>query len=154
MVAVRVQEDDFDIGREMRALAWQNTEIGAIVSFVGTVRGESGGKRLARMTLEHYPGMTERELARIETEAAKRWPLTGSLIVHRVGALLPGEQIVLVLTASAHRHAAFEAAEFIMDFLKSDAPFWKKEETADGSSDWVSCRVSDAAAKQRWGRNG
>lgn len=153
-MAVRVQEDDFDIGREMRALAWQNTEIGAIVSFVGTVRGESGGKRLARMTLEHYPGMTERELARIETEAAKRWPLTGSLIVHRVGALLPGEQIVLVLTASAHRHAAFEAAEFIMDFLKSDAPFWKKEETADGSSDWVSCRVSDAAAKQRWGRNG
>ena len=153
-MAVRVQEDDFDIGREMRALAWQNTESGAIVSFVGTVRGESGGKRLARMTLEHYPGMTERELARIETEAAKRWPLTGSLIVHRVGALLPGEQIVLVLTASAHRHAAFEAAEFIMDFLKSDAPFWKKEETADGSSDWVSCRVSDAAAKQRWGRNG
>lgn len=154
MVAVRVQEDDFDIGREMRALAGQNTEIGAIVSFVGTVRGESGGKRLARMTLEHYPGMTERELVRIETEAAKRWPLTGSLIVHRVGALSPGEQIVLVLTASAHRHAAFEAAEFIMDFLKSDAPFWKKEETADGSSDWVSCRVSDAAAKQRWGRNG
>lgn len=150
-MGVRVQEEDFDVGLEIERLSDGRTDIGAIVSFIGTVRGSSGSDAIKSMTLEHYPGMTERELTRIEAEASKRWPLTGSLIVHRVGNLTPGDRIVLVLAASAHRQAAFDAAQFIMDFLKSDAPFWKKEEKAGGTAEWVSCRESDAAAKDRWG---
>ncbi len=149
-VSVRVQAEDFDVAGELKAMTAGRTDIGACVSFTGLVRGEAGGKELLDMALEHYPGMTEAELQRIETEANARWPLNASLIVHRIGELKPGAQIVLVITASPHRHAAFEAAQFIMDFLKSDAPFWKKETLGSGEADWVSCRDSDATAKSRW----
>ena len=132
---IRVQTEDFDIGAEVAALSEGRHDIGAVVTFSGTVRDKTGD--LVAMELEHYPGMTEKELARIEQEARERWPLEASLIVHRVGRLLPGENIVLVVTASAHRQAAFEAAEFLMDYLKTRAPFWKREETADGGN-WVS----------------
>ena len=149
-MTVRIQTQDFDVGAELKAICDGRTDIGACVTFTGLVRGESDGRALSDMTLEHYPGMTEAELERIETVARERWPLTASLIVHRVGKLEPGAQIVLVVAASSHRHAAFEAAQFMMDFLKSDAPFWKKETAVDGESDWVSCRESDASAKTRW----
>lgn len=149
-MAVRVQADDFDVGRETVALAAGRSDIGAIVTFSGVVRGEAKGKALVSMTLEHYPGMTEAELGRVEAEALARWPLQASLIVHRIGTLKPGDNIVLVVTASPHRHAAFEAAEFLMDYLKSRAPFWKKEVAADGSGGWVDARDSDQAAMERW----
>ena len=149
-MAVRVQGEDFDIGAEIRRLTQGRTDIGAIVTFTGTVRGESGGKPIASMTLEHYPGMTERELEQVESEANARWPLQASLIVHRIGTLIPGDNIVLVVTASAHRHAAFAAAEFLMDYLKTRAPFWKKEEAPDGSGAWVDARDSDDAALEKW----
>ncbi len=152
-MSVRVQSADFDISAEIAALTGERTDIGAIVTFTGTVRGTAGNAPITSMTLEHYPGMTEAELARVESEALERWPLTGSLIVHRVGELFPGDNIVLVITASAHRHAAFEAAEFLMDYLKSRAPFWKKEERPDGTSDWVDARESDLSALQRWQGN-
>ena len=132
-MGVRVQREDFDIGAEVRRLTAGRTDIGAIVTFTGTVRGDNDGDARPAMTLEHYPGMTEPELARVEAEAAQRWPLQASLIVHRVGTLKPGDNIVLVVTASAHREAAFAAAEFLMDYLKTRAPFWKKEARADGS---------------------
>ncbi len=147
-MSVRVQREDFDIGAEVARLTAGRTGVGAIVTFTGTVRGEAGG---AGMTLEHYPGMTEDELARVEAEAAKRWPLLASLVVHRVGTLKPGDNIVLVVTASAHRQAAFEAAEFLMDYLKTRAPFWKKEIGQDGSERWVEARESDDRAAERWG---
>lgn len=153
-MAVRVQAQDFDVGVEVRRLTEGRTDIGAIVTFTGTVRGEAKGRAIASMTLEHYPGMTEAELARVETEALARWPLDASLIIHRFGELRPGDNIVLVVTASRHRHAAFEAAEFLMDFLKSRAPFWKKETTADGQGHWVDARESDEAAMARWGKAG
>ena len=121
-MSVRVQREDFDIGAEVRRLAAGRTDIGAIVTFTGTVRSDNDGSAIAGMTLEHYPGMTESELARVEAEAGKRWPLQASLIVHRVGALKPGDNIVLVVTASAHRQAAFAAAEFLMDYLKTVRP--------------------------------
>lgn len=151
---IRVQEKDFDIGAEIAALRAGRTDIGAIVSFTGTVRdtapdAEGANETISRMTLEHYPGMTEKELERIERHAHERWPLQASLIVHRVGPMEPGENIVLVVTASAHRRAAFEAAEFLMDYLKTDAPFWKKEE-GSSSSGWVDARESDDAARKRW----
>lgn len=146
---IRVQEQDFDIGEEVAALRKGRTDLGAIVTFTGTVRGEAGGQPVTQMTLEHYPGMTEAELERIEGEAHARWPLQASLIVHRYGPMKPGENIVLVVTASAHRHAAFEAAEFLMDYLKTSAPFWKKEEGPQGSG-WVDARTSDDAALERW----
>ena len=146
---IRVQQDDFDIGAEIEALRAGRADIGAIVSFTGTVRDTAKGEAITAMTLEHYPGMTEKELERIEAEANERWPLQASLIVHRHGALKPGENIVLVVTASAHRHAAFEAAQFLMDFLKTNAPFWKKEEGPDGG-DWVDARESDEDALRRW----
>ena len=149
-MAVRVQAEDFDVGAEIKRLTRGRTDIGAIVTFTGTVRGESGGKAIARMTLEHYPGMTESELARVEVEAGKRWPLQASLIVHRIGALRPGDNIVLVVTASAHREAAFAAAEFLMDYLKTSAPFWKKERGPDGAERWVDARQSDDRAAERW----
>jgi molybdopterin synthase catalytic subunit len=149
-VGVRVQREDFDIGAEVARLAAGRTDIGAIVTFTGTVRG--GDEGIASMTLEHYPGMTEEELARVEAEAGRRWPLLGSVIVHRVGTLRPGDDIVLVVTAALHRQAAFEAAEFLMDYLKTRAPFWKKELAADGSERWVEAREADDAAAQRWGK--
>jgi molybdopterin synthase catalytic subunit len=149
-VAVRVQSEDFDIGAEVRRLAGGRTDIGAIVTFTGTVRADGDRSRIASMTLEHYPGMTETELSRMESEAQRRWPLQASLIVHRVGALKPGDNIVLVVTASAHREAAFAAAEFLMDYLKTRAPFWKKEARADGSQSWVEARETDDRAADRW----
>lgn len=149
-MAVRVQEADFDIAAEIASLTQGRADIGAVVTFTGTVRGEAKGAAIESMTLEHYPGMTEAELARVEAEAQDRWPLAASLIVHRVGRLVPGDNIVLVVTASAHRHAAFDAAAFLMDYLKSRAPFWKKEARPDGTADWVDARESDTAALERW----
>lgn len=149
-MAVRVQSAPFDISAEVAALTAGRTDIGAVVTFTGAVRGEAGGRALASMTLEHYPGMTEAELARVEKEAHARWPLQASLIVHRVGDLAPGDGIVLVVTASAHRLAAFEAAEFLMDYLKTRAPFWKKETGLDGAGEWVDARECDSAAADRW----
>lgn len=148
---IRVQQDNFDIGAEIEKLRAGRTDIGAIVTFTGTVRDTAGGQPISEMTLEHYPGMTEKELERIEAEANARWPLQGSLIIHRTGPMKPGENIVLVVTASEHRQAAFEAAEFLMDYLKTDAPFWKKEEGPDGG-DWVDARESDDAARKRWAK--
>ncbi len=149
-MAVRVATADFDVSAEIAALTAGRTDIGAVVTFTGLVRGEAHGKSLASMTLEHYPGMTEAELARIETEAHARWPLQASLIVHRIGPLAPGDAIVLVVAASAHRHAAFEAAAFLMDYLKTRAPFWKKETATDGTGGWVDARDSDTSAEQKW----
>ena len=126
--------------------------MGAVASFIGLVRDSNDGHAIDGMTLEHYPGMTEAELARVEAEAGNRWPLQASLIVHRVGALNPGDNIVLVVTASAHRQAAFAAAEFLMDYLKTRAPFWKKETRADGAERWVEARDSDESAAGRWER--
>ena len=146
-MAVRVQTEDFDVGAESHAL--QAETVGGIALFVGTVRGLSSDDGVTAMTLEHFPGMTESELERIEAEARARWPLEDVTIIHRVGRLIPGEQIVMVGTASAHRKAAFESAEFIMDFLKTDAPFWKAEERADEKR-WVEARDSDDAARDRW----
>ena len=154
---IRVQTEDFEIGTEVRRLTAGRTDLGAIVTFTGTVRDtapkpEGGAKPITSMTLEHYPGMTERELERIEADAHTRWPLAASLIVHRVGPLAPGDNIVLVVTASAHRQAAFEAAEFLMDYLKTQAPFWKSEAGADGKAEWVDARESDDTALARWSR--
>ncbi len=149
-MAVRVQRDDFDLGAEVKRLTAGRTDVGAIVTFTGTVREDDNGRPIESMTLEHYPGMTEAELERVEAEAQRRWPLQASLIVHRYGELRPSDNIVLVVTASAHRHAAFEAASFLMDYLKSKAPFWKKEVLRDGSGRWVDARESDEEALQRW----
>ena len=151
-MGVRVQREDFEVGAEVRRLTAGRTDIGAIVTFTGTMRSENDGTSVAGMTLEHYPGMTEAELARVEAEAGQRWPLQASLIVHRVGTLKPGDNIVLVVTASAHRQAAFAAAEFLMDYLKTRAPFWKKETRADGAARWVEPRDSDQSAAERWQR--
>jgi molybdopterin synthase catalytic subunit len=147
-MAVRVQNEDFDIAAEVASLTAGRTDIGAIVTFTGRVRSNEG--QLSGMALEHYPGMTEAELARIEAEAHARWPLQASTIVHRVGELAPGDNIVLVATASAHRQAAFEAAAFLMDYLKTRAPFWKKEVSAAGESAWVDAREGDESAAKRW----
>jgi molybdopterin synthase catalytic subunit len=146
-VAVRVQRADFDVGAELASLTAGRTDVGAVVSFTGLVRDASG--TLATMELEHYPEMTEKALAGIEAEARRRWPLQACLIVHRVGPMAPGERIMMVATASAHRQAAFAAAEFLMDYLKSRAPFWKKE-TGSGGSAWVAARDEDEAALGRW----
>jgi molybdopterin synthase catalytic subunit len=146
---IRVQTENFDAAAEALALTHGRTDIGALVSFVGLCRDEAG--TLAALELEHYPGMAEAELARIADEAESRWPLLGLAIVHRSGKILPGENIVLVLTASSHRQAAFAAAEFLMDFLKSRAPFWKKEHRADGTPGlWVEAKDADEAALARW----
>jgi molybdopterin synthase catalytic subunit len=144
---IRVQTEDFDIGAEITALKEGRTDIGAVVSFTGTVRDTDG--TVSEMTLEHYPGMTEKELERIEQEAHARWPLQASLVVHRVGTLKPGDNIVLVVTASAHRDAAFEAAKFVMDALKTSAPFWKRESGPMGSH-WVEAKARDESAAARW----
>ncbi len=148
---IRVQREDFDVGTEMAALGAGNHAIGGIACFVGLVRDLAGDRPVSAMTLEHYPGMTERQLEAIEREARERWPLEDSLIVHRYGRLEPGDQIVLVLTASAHRQAAFEACAFLMDWLKTKAPFWKLEESP-GDRKWVEARASDDTAANRWRR--
>lgn len=147
---IRIQTDDFEITTEVERLRAGNTGIGAIVTFTGYVRDFNQGQALKKMTLEHYPGMTERELERIEDEARGRFELEDVLIVHRVGRLEPGDRIVLVITASAHRRVAFEAADFLMDYLKTKAPFWKNEETTEGDSRWVDARDCDDQAAARW----
>lgn len=146
-MAVRVQREDFDLGAEVTALRAGRTDIGAVVSFTGVVRG--AGNALASMELEHYPAMTERALAALEAEARARWPLLDCLVIHRFGILKPGEQIMMVATAASHRAAAFAAADFLMDYLKSRAPFWKKE-TGPGGSAWVEACAADEAALGRW----
>ena len=156
-MSVSVQREDFDLSGEVGRLTAGRVDIGAIVTFTGTVRGEAKGpdfasQSIATMTLEHYPGMTEAELVRVEGEALARWPLQATRIIHRFGDLRPGDNIVLVIAASAHRKAAFEAAEFLMDYLKSRAPFWKKETTASGTGEWVDARETDDRALERWGK--
>ena len=148
-VTIRIQQADFDIAQEISALTKGRTDIGAVVTFSGICRGAEGGETIAALTLEHYPGMAEAEIARHAEAAASRWPLTGLTVVHRVGRIQPGENIVLVVTSSAHRHAAFEAAEFLMDYLKAHAPFWKCEEGASGTN-WVDAREHDDLAVERW----
>ena len=146
-MVVRVQREDFDLGQELAAMRAGRTDIGALVSFSGLVRDDTG--ELQALELEHYPGMTEKALAEIEAEAQKRWDLNATLIVHRYGPLEPGEQIMMVAAASPHRKAAFEAADFLMDFLKSRAPFWKKEKGVDGAA-WVDAKEDDETALKRW----
>ncbi len=146
---IRVQREDFDVGAELAALSRGNHRIGGVASFIGLVRDMGGGERVNAMTLEHYPGMTEKQLADIEAEANRRWQLNASLIIHRYGRLEPGERIVLVVTASTHRQAAFEACEFLVDWLKTKAPFWKLEETPTGPR-WVEAQASDDQAMKRW----
>jgi molybdopterin synthase catalytic subunit len=146
---IRVQAEDFDVGAELARLTDANHSIGGLASFVGLVRDIAGGAPVEAMTLEHYPGMTERKLAEIEAEANRRWPLEASLIIHRYGRLEPGDRIVLVATASAHRQAALESCQFLIDWLKTEAPFWKLEETPSGDR-WVEARDSDTAAAKRW----
>jgi len=148
---IRVQTDDFDIQAEIEALRQDRRDIGAIVTFTGTVRDMAKGEPITSMELEHYPGMTEKQLSEIEQQAHERWPLLGSTIIHRYGKLKPGDNIVLVITLSSHRQAAFEAAEFLMDFLKSKAPFWKKESPVEGQANWVDAKESDTDALTRWG---
>lgn len=148
---IRVQREDFDPGAELEALTRGNRRIGGTVSFVGLVRDFAGDTPIAAMTLEHYPGMTERQLEAVEAEAKARWPLDATLIVHRYGRLLPGDRIVLVITASAHREAAFAACEFLVDWLKTKAPFWKLEDSGQSRS-WVEARATDDRAAQRWAK--
>ncbi len=148
---IKVQEAAFDVGAEVQALTSGRTDIGAVASFVGLVRDLAGDQTITAMTLEHYPGMTERKLAEVEAEANRRWSLQASLIVHRYGRMLPGEPIVLVATASAHRTAALESCAFLIDWLKTKAPFWKLEETA-AASQWVEARAADDRAAERWER--
>jgi len=149
-VPVRVQREDFDVSAETERLIGGRRDIGAVVTFTGRVRGGDDGRQIATLTLEHYPEMTEAEMARIEAEAMARWPLQAALMVHRVGELQAGDNIVLVITAAAHRQAAFEAANFLMDYLKTRAPFWKKETTGDGTSTWVEAHAGDDDAAKRW----
>ena len=146
---IRVQSDAFDLGVEVDAMRQGRTDIGAIASFVGLARDLNEGSGVAAMTLEHYPGMTEKALAALVDEAKRRWTLLDVTVIHRIGRLLPGDPIVLVAVASSHRGEAFAACEFIMDFLKTQAPFWKKEETPQGER-WVDARASDDAAAERW----
>ncbi len=147
--SIRIQEADFDLTTEIKALRKADPRVGAVVSFVGTVRDMNDGSQVKGMTLEHYPGMTEKALEEIIAQAKSRWDLYKTLVIHRVGPLLPEDQIVLVAVTSAHRGEAFAACEFIMDFLKTAAPFWKKEETPEGSR-WVDARVTDDAAMTKW----
>jgi molybdopterin synthase catalytic subunit len=146
---IKVQRQDFDVGRELDELARGNPRIGGIASFVGLVRDMGGADRVTALTLEHYPGMTEKKLAEIEAEANQRWPLDASLIIHRYGRLEPSERIVLVATASPHREAALASCHFLIDWLKTDAPFWKSEETPVGER-WVEARREDDEAAERW----
>ncbi|MBN43550.1 MAG: molybdenum cofactor biosynthesis protein MoaE [Alphaproteobacteria bacterium] len=150
---IRIQEEDFDVGTEIALMTADKAMIGGIAAFIGLVRDmapvEGTDKRINAMNLEHYPGMTEKKLCEIEAEANRRWPLDASLVIHRYGSLKPGDQIVLVTCASAHRQAAFEACQFLIDWLKTEAPFWKLEDTDDGTM-WVETRDTDKAAAARW----
>ena len=146
---IKVQREDFDIGVEIGQLSDGDTGIGGLACFVGLVRDIAGDARISSMTLEHYPGMTERQLAKIEAEARKRWPLGEVLIIHRYGELTPGDRIVRVATTSAHRDAALESCRFLIDWLKTKAPFWKLENTESGER-WVEARESDSVAEERW----
>jgi molybdopterin synthase catalytic subunit len=148
-MTIRVQTEDFDAGREIAALTRGRKDVGAVASFIGLVRDVNDGHAIDAMTLEHYPGMTERALEDICREAHSRWDILDVLVIHRVGPLAPGDRIVLVGVSSAHRGEAFQACEFIMDYLKTRAPFWKKESTPQGER-WVEARDSDDAAAQRW----
>jgi molybdopterin synthase catalytic subunit len=148
-MTVRVQLEDFDVGREMSVLRENNPKVGAIASFVGVVRDLNEGDQVSTLTLEHYPGMTEKALARICDEAKSRWGIYDVLVIHRVGELKPTDQIVLVIVTGAHRGEAFAACEFVMDYLKTRAPFWKKEQTPQGER-WVEARASDDEAAGRW----
>ncbi len=149
MAVIRVQREDFDPGRALSEIAAGRPGIGGIASFIGLVRGEAAGRPIDTMTLEHYPGMTERALTAIAAEAEARWPLEAALVIHRYGKLAVGDRIVFVATASAHRAAAFAACEFLVDWLKTKAPFWKLEEGA-GSAGWVAADARDDAAAERW----
>lgn len=150
MTKIEVRHEDFDLGEEVREVEARSPADGAVVSFVGIVRNRNDGRDIESMTLEHYPGMTEKALSEIVEKARRRWQLGDVTVIHRVGELQVGEQIVLCLAASPHRAEAFEACEFIMDWLKTEAPFWKKEKTAEGER-WVDARESDDARKARWG---
>ena len=150
---IRVQTDDFDVGRELAALSDGNTAIGGVCTFIGLVRDMADGEAVASMTLEHYAAMTEKALADIEAEARERWPLEATVIIHRHGRLEPGDRIVLVGVASAHREAAFEACHFLIDWLKTKAPFWKRE-AIGGDERWVEARVADDEAAARWDKTG
>ncbi|MCP1839248.1 molybdopterin synthase catalytic subunit [Bradyrhizobium sp. USDA 4524] len=146
---IRIQQADFDVAQEIAALSRDHIDVGAVVSFSGICRGSEQGEPIAALTLEHYPEMAEAEIGRHADEALSRWPLQGLTIIHRFGRISPGENIVLVVTASAHRQAAFEAAEFLMDYLKTSAPFWKREESTRGAS-WIEAQGHDDAAAARW----
>jgi molybdopterin synthase catalytic subunit len=150
-VTIRLQTDDFDLAAESAKLTRGRTDIGAVVSFVGICRGGEGADAIDALTLEHYPGMAEEEIARHVDEAIRRWPLLGVIVIHRHGRIPIGANIVLVLTASAHRAAAFEAAEYLMDYLKTSAPFWKREEGGQATG-WVEAKAEDDAAASRWTR--
>jgi molybdopterin synthase catalytic subunit len=151
--AIRIQREDFDVAAEIAGLTKGRTDIGAVVTFSGLCRDEQGA--LSALELEHYPGMAEAEIGRIAAEAVERWPLQGLTVIHRHGKIMPGENIVLVVAASSHRQAAFEAANFLMDYLKSRAPFWKKEHLADGSEGgWVEAKEADDQAADRWKKPG
>ena len=149
LATIRIQEADFDIAHEIAALTRGRSDVGAVVSFSGICRGSENGEPIAALTLEHYPGMAEAEIARHADEALSRWPLQGLTVIHRFGRIAPGENIVLVVTAASHRQAAFEAAEFLMDYLKTNAPFWKREESEKGTS-WIEARDHDDDAAARW----
>ena len=150
MATIRVQPDLFEVGHEIAGLTAGHTDIGGIGCFLGLVRGNAGDDSLAALTLEHYPGMTERSLAAIAATAETRWQLLGCTIIHRIGRLIPGDPIVLVLTAAAHREPALAATAFLIDWLKTKAPFWKAEETTDGAVRWVQARADDDIAAARW----
>jgi molybdopterin synthase catalytic subunit len=147
---IRIQREDFDTGAEIAKLTAGNPKVGGLAVFVGLVRDMAEGETVRAMTLEHYPGMTEKKLAEIEAEAGRRWPLEASLVIHRYGELKPGDKIVLVAAASAHRDAAFEACRFLIDWLKTKAPFWKLEDKESGTK-WVEARTADDAAAAGWG---
>ncbi len=149
---IRIQQEAFDTGREIAGLKAGNRNIGGTVMFVGSVRDLSDGRQVSAMTLEHYPGMTEKALQDIDAEAMRRWPLDATLIVHRYGRLVPGDDIVLVVAASAHREAAFAACHFLIDWLKTKAPFWKLEEDGKEAS-WVAAKAGDAQAAAQWEKN-
>ena len=148
---IRVQTEDFDIGAEINRMTAGNTEIGGLASFVGLVRDYAGDEKISSMTLEHYPGMTEKQLAKLEAEARERWELQDVLIVHRYGTLNPGDRIVLVVTASAHREASLESCQFLIDWLKTKAPFWKLEDRESGAQ-WVESRNEDSVSADKWVR--
>ena len=151
MATIRLQREDFDVAAEQKKLSEGRPDVGAVVSFSGICRADDDSAKVAALTLEHYPGMAEEEIRRHTDEATSRWPLNGITVIHRVGRFMPGQNIVLVLTASQHRQAAFQAAEFLMDYLKTNAPFWKKEESATGTG-WVEAQARDDEAAARWAR--